>query len=83
MPLGEGNPLRDPETGNLSLRYAILIFGSIVVLYTMIGGLWAVLMTDVLQFIILNLAVLFVVPLALHQVGGSQRFHRAGSRGIL
>ncbi|MBK1856228.1 Na+:solute symporter [Verrucomicrobiaceae bacterium 5K15] len=74
MPLGEGNPLRDPETGNLSLRYAILIFGSIVVLYTMIGGLWAVLMTDVLQFIILNLAVLFVVPLALGRVGGVSGF---------
>ncbi|MFW2479723.1 MAG: sodium:solute symporter family transporter, partial [Lentimonas sp.] len=29
MPLDEGNPLRDPVTGNLSLRYAILIFGSI------------------------------------------------------
>lgn len=74
MPLSEGNPLRDPETGNLSLRWAILIFGSVVVIYTMIGGLWAVLMTDVLQFIILNLAVLFVVPLALHQVGGIGAF---------
>lgn len=74
MPLTEGNPLRDPETGNLSLRYAILIFGSIVVLYTMVGGLWAVLMTDVLQFIILNLAVLFVIPLVLGRVGGVSGF---------
>lgn len=82
MPLGEGNPLRDPETGNLSLRYAILIFGSIVVLYTMIGGLWAVLMTDVLQFIILNLAVLFVVPLALHQVGGISGFIEQAPEGF-
>ena len=82
MPLGEGNPLRDPETGNLSLRYAILIFGSIVVLYTMIGGLWAVLMTDVLQFIILNLAVLFVVPLALHQVGGVGGFIEQAPEGF-
>ena len=47
MPLSEGNPLRDPETGNLSLFYGIIIFSSIVVIYTMIGGLWAVLMTDV------------------------------------
>jgi SSS family transporter len=70
MPLAEGNPLRDPATGNLSLEWGILIFSSIVVIYTMIGGLWAVLMTDVLQFIVLNLAVLFVIPLALSQVGG-------------
>jgi SSS family solute:Na+ symporter len=82
MPLGEGNPLRDPETGNLSLRYAILIFGSIVVLYTMIGGLWAVLMTDVLQFIILNLAVLFVVPLALGRVGGIDGFIAKAPEGF-
>lgn len=40
MPLAEGNPLRDPATGNLSLMLAILIFGGIVVVYTMIGGLW-------------------------------------------
>ncbi|WP_309379819.1 sodium:solute symporter family protein [Cerasicoccus frondis] len=70
MPLAEGNPLRDPETGNLSLMWAIVIFGGIVVIYTMAGGLWAVLMTDVLQFIVLNLAVIFIVPLAFGTVGG-------------
>jgi len=70
MPLGEGNPLRDPATGNLSLTWAILIFGGVVVIYTMVGGLWAVLMTDVLQFIVLNLAVLFMIPLILEEVGG-------------
>jgi SSS family solute:Na+ symporter len=74
MPLDEGNPLRDPATGNLSLFWGIVIFSSIVVVYTMIGGLWAVLMTDALQFIILNLAVLFVIPLALAKVGGVAAF---------
>jgi Na+/proline symporter len=49
---------------------AILIFGAVVVVYTMIGGLWAVLMTDVIQFIVLNLAVIFVIPLILMDVGG-------------
>lgn len=49
---------------------AILIFGAVVVLYTMIGGLWAVLMTDVIQFIVLNLAVIFVIPLILMDSGG-------------
>ncbi|CAA6692484.1 MULTISPECIES: sodium:solute symporter family protein [unclassified Lentimonas] len=82
MPLDPSNPLCDPETGNLSLRWAILIFGSVVVLYTMIGGLWAVLMTDVLQFIILNLAVLFAVPLALSQVGGLGGFIDAAPEGF-
>ena len=49
---------------------AILIFGAVVVIYTVIGGLWAVLMTDVIQFIVLNLAVIFVIPLILMDVGG-------------
>ncbi|MCH2114702.1 MAG: Na+:solute symporter [Pirellulales bacterium] len=70
MPLADGNPLQDPATGNLSLYWGIIIFSSIVVLYTMIGGLWAVLMTDVLQFIVLNLAVLFVIPLVITRAGG-------------
>ena len=70
MPLGEGNPLRDTATGNLSVSAAILLFGGIVVAYTMIGGLWGVLMTDVLQFIVLNLAVLFVIPLSVAAAGG-------------
>jgi len=56
------------------LTTAIIIFGGIVVIYTMLGGLWAVLMTDVLQFIVLNLAVLFVVPLAFLKAGGVQAF---------
>ncbi len=70
IPLPEGNPLRDDSTGNLSVQWAIIGFGSIVVVYTMLGGLWAVLMTDVLQFIVLNLSVLFMIPLIYARVGG-------------
>ncbi len=47
----------------LDLTVAIILFGSIVVLYTMQGGLWAVLMTDVLQFIVLTVVVLMVAVL--------------------
>lgn len=68
IPLEEGNILRDGLTGNLSLNYAVLIFGTIVVLYTMIGGLWAVLMTDVLQFIVLTLVVSMVCVLMVNGV---------------
>lgn len=74
MPLPDGHILQDPRTGDMSVQAAILIFGSVVVLYTMAGGLWAVLMTDVIQFIVLTLAVVFVVPLILLNVGGLQSF---------
>lgn len=54
----------------LFLNTAIITFAVVIVAYTMVGGLWAVLVTDTLQFIILNLAVLFVIPLLLLDMGG-------------
>lgn len=62
---------------------AILIFGAVVVIYTMIGGLWAVLMTDVIQFIVLNLAVIFVIPLILMDIGGLGQIHERMPEGFL
>lgn len=62
---------------------AILIFAGIVVFYTMIGGLWAVLMTDVIQFIVLNVAVVFVVALILLDVGGLGGFVAQAPEGFL
>jgi solute:Na+ symporter, SSS family len=75
-----------PEDGALAssqLNIAIVIFAAIVVGYTMIGGLWAVLMTDTLQFIVLNLAVIFVIPLSLVQVGGFEGFLQQAPEGFL
>lgn len=68
MPVDVGNALRDPATGKISVSILIVGIGSIIVIYTMIGGLWAVLMTDVLQFVILNLSVLYVLFLTLSGV---------------
>jgi SSS family transporter len=62
---------------------AILIFAAVVVLYTMIGGLWAVLMTDVIQFIVLNVAVVFVVALILFDIGGLGGFVAQAPEGFL
>ena len=45
-----------------------------VILITFIGGLWAVLMTDVLQFVIITVSVVFAVPLILSEVGGVSAF---------
>ena len=54
----------------LSLPAAILLGGIIVVLYTVVGGLWAVVLTDVVQFVVLICATCMLVPLALEAVGG-------------
>ncbi len=74
IPLPEGAPFRDPVTGHLSVAWAVTGCGVLVVSYTIIGGLWAVLMTDVLQFFALSLCVLLVVPLCLSEVGGIGQF---------
>nr|MBI1228857.1 sodium/solute symporter [Cytophagales bacterium] len=56
------------------IYFAILILGGIIMLYTAVGGLWAVVVTDVLQFVILTAAVLIVLPLSVDQVGGFPTF---------
>lgn len=53
----------------LPLESCILLLGGISILYVTIGGLWAVIVTDVLQFVILTAAVLIVVPLSIHRIG--------------
>ncbi|WP_297089731.1 sodium:solute symporter family protein [uncultured Draconibacterium sp.] len=56
------------------LHWCIIVLGLIIILYTTAGGLWAVIVTDVLQFIILTAAVLIVVPLAFKKVDGISGF---------
>jgi SSS family solute:Na+ symporter len=72
IPLSEGNLLRDGVTGMLSVDWACVILATIVIVYTTLGGLWAVLITDMLQFIVLTLCVVAVVPLILIKAGGPE-----------
>ncbi len=74
MPLPEGHLLADPSTGLLSVPFTSVALCLIVILITFSGGLWAVLMTDVLQFVILVISVIFVVPLILMKAGGWNSF---------
>ncbi|MBT1687139.1 sodium:solute symporter family protein [Dawidia soli] len=59
-----------------SLEACIIGIGILIVLYTAAGGLWAVLVTDVVQFIILMAAVLIVIPASFAQIGGVSSFFR-------
>lgn len=56
------------------LQSSILLLGGICILYVTAGGLRAVVVTDVLQFVILTAAVLIVVPLSFREVGGVGEF---------
>jgi SSS family transporter len=57
-----------------SLEACIIGLGIMVILYTAAGGLWAVLVTDVMQFVILTAAVIIVIPLSFAQVEGVGEF---------
>lgn len=49
---------------------AVIGCGIVVTLYTVVGGFWAVIVTDVVQFVILFFATLILVPLAYTAAGG-------------
>lgn len=48
--------------------------GIFMIAYTSVGGLWAVMVTDILQFVVLSAAVCILLPLAFDQVGGVAGF---------
>jgi SSS family solute:Na+ symporter len=55
----------------LSPSAAILLAGGIVVLYCVVGGMWSVTLTDILQFIIMTIGIfLILLPLSISQAGG-------------
>ena len=64
----------DSAAGYLSIWWALLILGTIALVYTVVGGFLAVLMTDVVQFGVLISVVVFMIPLSFHAVGGVGSF---------
>jgi len=83
VPLPVGHPLANPETGTLSVAFVSVAICLMVVLISFIGGLWAVLMTDALQFIILSVSVTLVVPLLFLRIGGPAQFIEKAPEGFL
>ncbi|MGB5630501.1 MAG: sodium/solute symporter [Woeseiaceae bacterium] len=58
-------------TLGMELTLAIVLSGAIILAYTALGGLKAVIYTDVFQMVVLLIGIVFIaVPLGLWQVGG-------------
>lgn len=57
-----------------TLNTIIITIVAMLVLYTILGGLWAVLTTDLLQFLVLTMVNIIMLPLALKDVGGLSSF---------
>ncbi|QDK83372.1 Na+:solute symporter [Spirosoma sp. KCTC 42546] len=62
---------------NLPLVPCTIGLGFFMIAYTAVGGLWAVMVTDILQFVVLSAAVFILLPLSLDRVGGLDGFVKA------
>ena len=56
------------------LEFSMIITGLVMLIYTSAGGLWAVVITDVLQFFIILIVSVLIFPLAFMALGGTGGF---------
>jgi len=69
--LASGTILTDVSTGMEPIQFAILVIGAVMIVYTVLGGIKAVIYTDTVQWIILLVGLIFLaIPFALHEIGG-------------
>lgn len=64
------------------LMPSTIVLGLFMIAYTAVGGLWAVMVTDILQFVILTAAVLIILPLAFDAAGGISQFQANAQDGF-
>ncbi|MGE7774918.1 sodium:solute symporter family protein [Chitinophaga sp. NPDC101104] len=64
------------------LMPSTVVLGLLMIAYTAVGGLWAVMVTDILQFVILTAAVLIIIPLAFDAAGGVEHFLHFSPEGF-
>ena len=62
---------------NMPYMTAIIVFGAIVLIYTLLGGMFAVAWTDLVQGIIMVVGILIMVPVCLGKVGGLTAMNEA------
>ncbi len=56
-------------TGFESFTFWVILFSIITIIYTMLGGMWSVALTDSLQFVFMLAGALIVLPLVMSAVG--------------
>ena len=69
-------------SSGFSVEVSILAIGLLIIAYTAAGGLWAVVITDVLQFVILSAGLIIILPLAFQQIGGVEQFIQLAPEGF-
>jgi Na+/proline symporter len=56
-------------TGIHSFPLWVFVLASIVIIYTMVGGMWSVILTNNLGFLCMMISLLIIFPLAMAAVG--------------
>ncbi|MCB0720464.1 MAG: hypothetical protein KDD65_18600, partial [Bacteroidetes bacterium] len=73
---GFHNTIVDWGFGEMNgLQASMLVTGAVIVSYTLFGGIWAVMVTDSLQFIVLFLASIIILPVAYLFLGDGSITH--------
>ena len=70
------------EAFGISYNQGMLSSGLIMLAYTVMGGLWAVVVTDFIQFVVMAVGVVVLVPLALNAAGGVSNFLNHSPQGF-
>jgi solute:Na+ symporter, SSS family len=79
-----GAKLASASFQNLELNMALIIMGVIAVVYTVVGGLKAVIYTDTFQWIILMGGLILIgIPLGYNSIGGIEAIRETLSRDFL
>ncbi|MEA1951656.1 MAG: sodium/solute symporter [Planctomycetota bacterium] len=66
----------------LPMQECMFWSGIIILLYTFMGGLWAVAVTDFIQFVVMAIAVLILLPLSIDRIGGLENLDKIAPAGI-
>jgi len=67
---------------NISIADSILLVGGIILFCTFLGGLWAVTITDFIQFIVLGAGLLVILPLSIYHAGGITHIFESVPKGF-
>lgn len=79
-----GAKLANGTFANLDLQTALIIMGSVAVIYTVMGGLKAVIYTDTFQWALLMVGLIFIgIPLSYYAVGGLDAIREAVDPSLL
>jgi len=67
---------------NIPITYSIALVGGIIMICTFLGGLWAVTITDFIQFIVLGAGLLVILPLSIYHAGGIIKIFESTPEGF-